>query len=202
MIRPKTIISQDLWLGSNGDNAVLYCSQHPKEDLLPIHCEEAEIAVTSWKKELCRSWLYTSRTCLSWRGDHNYVLTEFCYRIWRAGEWPAQWILLLIITFPKMGNLQLCQKYRTISLINHSSKVMLKVILNRFNPQVEKIIAEEQAGLRARMSTTELWNPVWKVPPTSSSICTMSSLIPKKPLTEYSIHSYGPPCVSTISMQF
>ena len=32
---------------------------------------------------------------------------------------------------------------------------MLKTILNRLNPQAEKIIAEEQAGFRARRSTTK-----------------------------------------------
>ena len=32
---------------------------------------------------------------------------------------------------------------------------MLKIILNRLKPQVEKIIAEEQAGFRAGWSTTE-----------------------------------------------
>ena len=35
------------------------------------------------------------------------------------------------------------------------NKVMLKIILNRLKPQVEKIIAEEQAGLRAGRSTTD-----------------------------------------------
>ena len=54
-----------------------------------------------------------------------------------------------------MGNLQLCQTYRTISLISHSSKVMLKVILNRLKPQAEEIIAKEQAGFRAGRRTTE-----------------------------------------------
>ena len=55
---------------------------------------------------------------------------------------------------PKKGNLQLCQNYRTISLISHSSKVMLKVILNRLKPQAEEIFAEEQAWFRAGRSTT------------------------------------------------
>ena len=55
----------------------------------------------------------------------------------------------------KKGNLQLYQNYRTISLISYSSKVMLKVILNRLKPQAEEIIAEEQAGCRAGRSTTE-----------------------------------------------
>ena len=83
------------------------------------------------------------------------VLTEICNRIWRTEEWPIPWTQSLIITLPKKGNLQLCQNYRTISLISHSRKVMLKVILNRLKPQAEEIIAEEQAGFRAGRSTTE-----------------------------------------------
>ncbi|WP_419628005.1 RNA-directed DNA polymerase, partial [Thiolapillus sp.] len=51
--------------------------------------------------------------------------------------------------------MQQCQNYRTVSLIGHPSKVMLKIILNRLKPQAEKIIAEEQAGFRAGRSTTE-----------------------------------------------
>ena len=42
-----------------------------------------------------------------------------------------------------------------ISLISHPSKVMLKITLNILKPQVEKIIAEEQAGFRAGRTTTE-----------------------------------------------
>ena len=45
--------------------------------------------------------------------------------------------------------------YRTISLISHPSKVTLKIILNRLQPQAEEIIAEEQAGFRAGRSNTE-----------------------------------------------
>ena len=55
----------------------------------------------------------------------------------------------------KKGDLKLCQNYRTISLISHPSKVMLKVILNRLKPEAEKIIAEEQAGFRPGRSTVE-----------------------------------------------
>ena len=51
--------------------------------------------------------------------------------------------------------LKQCQNYRTISLISHPSKVMLKIIMNRSKPQVEKIIAEEQADFRTGRSTSE-----------------------------------------------
>ena len=82
-------------------------------------------------------------------------LTSICNKIWKIGEWPTTWTQSLVITLPKKGNLQLCQNYRTISLISHPSKVMLKIILNRLQPQAEEIIAEEQAGFRAGRSTTE-----------------------------------------------
>ena len=84
------------------------------------------------------------------------VLTTICNKIWQTGDWPTPWTQSLVITLPKKGNLQQCQTYRTISLISHPSKVILKIILNRLRPQAEKIIAEEQVGFRARRrSTTE-----------------------------------------------
>ena len=61
----------------------------------------------------------------------------------------------MVITLLKKGNLQQCQNYRTIILISHPSKVMLKIILNRLKPQSEKIIVEEKASFRAGRNTTE-----------------------------------------------
>ena len=83
------------------------------------------------------------------------ILTTIYNKIWKTGEWPTTWTQSLVITLPKKSNLQLCQNYRTISLISHPSKVMLKIILNRLQPQAEEIIAEEQASFRAGRSTTE-----------------------------------------------
>uniref|UniRef100_UPI003AF544FD reverse transcriptase domain-containing protein n=1 Tax=Thiolapillus sp. TaxID=2017437 RepID=UPI003AF544FD len=88
-------------------------------------------------------------------GDVITALTTICNKIWQTGKWPTPWTQSLVITLSKKGNLQQCQNYRTISLISHPSKVMLKIILNRLKPQAEKIIDEEQAGFRARRSTTE-----------------------------------------------
>ena len=83
------------------------------------------------------------------------ALTTVCNKIWQTGEWQAPWTQSLVATLPKKGNLQQCQSYRTISLISHPSKVMLKTILNRLKPPAEKIIAEEQSGFRAGRSTIE-----------------------------------------------
>ena len=140
---------------SCGDNAGLDCSLSP-EDLQPILREEVEIAVASLKKGKSAG-VDNIPANLVQAGEETMidVFTEICNRIWRIGEWPTLWTQSLIITFHKKCNLHLCQNYSTISLISHSSKVMLKVILNRLKPQAEEIIAEEQAGIRARRSTTE-----------------------------------------------
>ena len=123
---------------SCGENTVLDCSQAPEENLQMTLREKVEIAVASLKKgkSVGVDNISTELVQAGWETMTD-VLTEICNRIWRTGEWPTPWSQSLIITLPKKGNLQLCQNYRTISLIRHSSKVMLKVILNRLNPQAE-----------------------------------------------------------------
>ena len=141
---------------SCGDNAVLDCSQPPEEDLQPVLREEVEIAVASLKKGKSAGGDNIPAELAQAGGETMInVLTEIFNRIWRTGEWSTPWTQSLIITLPKKGNLQLCQNYRTISLISHSSKVMLKVILNRLKLQAEEIIPEEQARFRVGRSTTE-----------------------------------------------
>ena len=83
------------------------------------------------------------------------ALTTICNDMWQTGEWPTFWTQSLVITLPKKGNLQQYQNYRTINLISHPSKIMLKIILNRPKPHAEKIIAGEQAGYRAGRGTTK-----------------------------------------------
>ena len=105
---------------SCGDNPVLDCSRPPEESLQLILREEAEIAVASLKKEKSAGVDNILAELVQAGGETMIdVLTEICNRIWRAGEWPTPWTQSLIITLPKKGNLQLCQNYRTISLISH-----------------------------------------------------------------------------------
>ena len=130
---------------TDGDPTVLEHPQIPDEELHPILREEAEAAVKAPKME--RSAVVDNiRTELVQAGDAMIdILTAICNKIWKTREWPTSWTQSLVNTLPKKGNMQLCQNYRTIS---HHSKVKLKIILNRLQPQAEEIIAEEQAGFR------------------------------------------------------
>ena len=138
------------------DPLVLDCPQTDTEDDHPILRKEVETAVQSLKKGKSAG-VDNIRAELVQAGGEDVItpLTTICNIIWQTGEWPTPWTQSLVITLSKKGNLQQCKNYRTISLISHPSKVILKIILNRLKPQAEKIIAEEQAGFRAGRSTTE-----------------------------------------------
>ena len=48
-----------------------------------------------------------------------------------------------------------CGNYRAISLISVSSKVLMRVLLNRMKPKFEEGLRKEQAGFRGGRSTVD-----------------------------------------------
>ena len=47
--------------------------------------------------------------------------------IWKTQQWTQHWKRSVFIPIPKKGNPKECSNYRTIALISHTSKVMLKI---------------------------------------------------------------------------
>ena len=125
-------------------------------DSYPVLREEVEATVKSLKKGKLAVVDNIPLELVQVGGEAMInMLLIICNKIWQTGEWPTPWTQSLIITLPKIGQQQLCQNYRTISLISHPSKVMLRILLNRLKPQAEEIIKEERAGFRAGRSRTE-----------------------------------------------
>uniref|UniRef100_A0A3Q2XCC0 Reverse transcriptase domain-containing protein n=1 Tax=Hippocampus comes TaxID=109280 RepID=A0A3Q2XCC0_HIPCM len=146
----------------NGDPAVLNCplptTEEGSQSILgeSILREEVEAAVKLLKQGKSAGIDNIPAELVQAGGEAIITaLTIICNNIWNTGIWPSSWTQSLIITLPKKGNLQQCNNYRTISLISHPSKVMLKILLNRLKPEAETIIAEEQAGFRANRSAKE-----------------------------------------------
>ena len=54
------------------------------------------------------------------------VLHSICQQMWKTQQWPQDWKRSVFISIPKKGNAKECSNYRTIALISHASKVMLK----------------------------------------------------------------------------
>ena len=59
--------------------------------------------------------------------DAVKVLHSICQQIWETQQWPQDWKRSVFIPLPKKGNAKECSNYRTIALISHASKVMLKI---------------------------------------------------------------------------
>ena len=65
------------------------------------------------------------------KDDAVKVLHSICQQIWKTQHWPQDWKRSVFIPIPKKGNAKECSNYRTIALISHTSKVMLKILQAR-----------------------------------------------------------------------
>ncbi|MBJ5542592.1 reverse transcriptase family protein, partial [Salmonella enterica subsp. enterica serovar London] len=59
------------------------------------------------------------------------------------------------IPLPKKGDSKDCSNYRTIALIPHASKVLLKIIQQRIAPTIERELPDVQAGFRRGRGTRD-----------------------------------------------
>ena len=65
--------------------------------------------------------------------DAVLVLHSIYQQIWKPQQWPQDWKRSVFILIPKNGNAKECSNYRTIVLISHASKVMLKILQTRIS---------------------------------------------------------------------
>ena len=62
-------------------------------------------------------------------------------------QWPQDWKRSVFISIPKKGNAKECSNYRTVAVISHTSKVMLKILQARLQQYGNRELPEVQAGL-------------------------------------------------------
>ena len=78
----------------------------------------------------------------------NRYLPYLCVKIWNSGIWPVDWKRSIFIPLPKKGDLQLRSNYRTVALISHASKILLKILMSRIKLKLEEEVSLAQAGFR------------------------------------------------------
>ena len=61
----------------------------------------------------------------------------------------------VFIPIPEKGNAKECSNYRTIALISHASKVMLKILQARLQQYVNHELPDVQAGFRKGRGTRD-----------------------------------------------
>ena len=87
--------------------------------------------------------------------DAVKVLHSICQPNWKTQQWPQDWKRSVFIPIPKKDNAKECSNYRTIALISHASKVMLKILQARLQQYVNRVLPDVQAGFRKGRGTRD-----------------------------------------------
>ena len=82
------------------------------------------------------------------KDDAVKLLLSICQHIWKTQQWPQHWKRSIFIPIPKKGNAKKCSYYRTIALISHASKVMLKILQARLQQYVNCELPDVPAGFK------------------------------------------------------
>ena len=125
------------------------------------------------------------------KDDAVIMLHSICQQIWKTQQWPQDWKRLVFIPIPKKGNVKECSNYRTIALISHKSKVMLKILQARLQQYMNHELPDVQAVFRqGRGTRDQIANICWiiekarefqKTKQNKTSICALLTM--PKPLT-------------------
>src|SRR5574341_136435 len=87
------------------------------------------------------------------KDDAVKVLHSICQQIWKTQQWPKDWKRSVFIPIPQKGNAKECSNYRTIALISHASKVILKILQARLQQYMNRELPDVQA--RSEEHTSE-----------------------------------------------
>src|SRR6267154_812637 len=82
-------------------------------------------------------------------------LCDICQSMFEEGKWPDDFTRTAMLPLPKKTNAVNCSDCRTISLICHASKIMLKVLTKRIEAQAKHVLRRSQFGFRKGCGTRD-----------------------------------------------
>ena len=89
------------------------------------------------------------------KDDAVKVLRSISQEIWKTQQRPQDWKRSVFMPIPKKGNAKECSNYRTIALISHASKVMLKILQASLQQYANHELLDVQAGFRKGRGTRD-----------------------------------------------
>ena len=146
---------QEIWTQYSTDlymkNPNIVLPQHTfvvndKEELQPLYYEVAK-AINELKANKTPGFVDVTAELV--KGGDQHVVSYFLKlgtSIWLKQKWPDDVFKSVFVQIPKKGDILQCCNNRTIALINHCSKILLKIIAGRMQPKLKEEISEEQAG--------------------------------------------------------
>ena len=91
----------------------------------------------------------------AWRATAHGVAKSWTQLSNTAFSLFLQYQRSVFIPIPQKGNAKECSNYRTIALISHANKAMLKILQARLQQYVNRRIPDAQAGFRKGRGTRD-----------------------------------------------
>src|SRR5579864_5080456 len=82
-------------------------------------------------------------------------LVEMCKELYDEGVWPEDFTRVVMMPLQKKSNAEECEDHRTISLIPHPSKIMLKIFTKRIESKAVGFIGKNQIGFKKGCGTSD-----------------------------------------------
>ena len=90
------------------------------------------------------------------------MLHSICQQIWKTWQWPQDWKRSIFFPVPKKGNAKEWSNYCTITLVSHTSKLMLKILLARLQQYMNHELPDVQAAFRkGRRTKNQIASICW-----------------------------------------
>ena len=121
--------------------------------LLDSEIEEAIKAMKKRKAEGCDS---IPAELLQNLGDKAMrEMKDICKEIYSTGIWPEDFLKTVMIPIKKKPLAVDCSDHRTISLIAHASKIMLRILTKSIEAKTKDFIGDSQFGFKKGCGTRE-----------------------------------------------
>lgn len=82
-------------------------------------------------------------------------LYEICKEIYSKGDWPEEFTESIIVPIEKKKGAKECVDFRTISLVTHASKIVLRMLTRRMESKAEVFLGPDQFGFRRDRGTRD-----------------------------------------------
>ena len=145
----EELYKKDLHDSDNHDGGIT----HLEADILECEVKWALESITTNKAS--GSDVFPVELFQILKDDAMKVLHSISQQTWKTQQCPQDWKRSVFIPIPKKGNPKECSNYRTIALISHATKVMLKILQARLQQYVNRELPDVQTGFRKGRGTRD-----------------------------------------------
>ena len=98
------------------------------EKRIPILMEEVELAIMEMKNGKATGVDGIPIELVKSLGEGKKEILSLCNKIYSEGEWPEEFMETVLLPILKKSNAKECKEFRTISLISHTAKILLRIL--------------------------------------------------------------------------